>query len=113
MEPCPGPLLKGWLKDAGFVDVVAERHILPVGTWPLDPHLVNRIPPANHLCPTDSPLQKEVGAWNYLQITEGLEASFYALFTRFLDYSQREVDVVCAKIRGELKDPSMHAFFYL
>ena len=40
MEPCPGPLLEGWLKDAGFEGVTAERHVLPVGTWPADKHLV-------------------------------------------------------------------------
>ena len=40
MEPCPGPRLEGWLKDAGFEGVTAERHVLPVGTWPADKHLV-------------------------------------------------------------------------
>ncbi|CAF9915342.1 MAG: hypothetical protein ALECFALPRED_010113 [Alectoria fallacina] len=95
MEPCPGPLLEGWLKDAGFKGVAAERHVWPVGTWPADKHL------------------KEVGAWNYLQIMEGLEAFTYALFTRVLGYSQQEVDVVCAKIRREMRNSKMHAYFYL
>ena len=58
-------------------------------------------------------MQKEVGAWNYLQIFEGLEAFTYALFTRILGYSRQEVDVVCAKIRKDMKNPKMHAFFYL
>ena len=40
MEPCPGPKLEGYLKDAGFVDIHAEKFILPVGTWPADKHLV-------------------------------------------------------------------------
>ena len=44
---------------------------------------------------------------------EGLEAFTYALFTRVLGYTQQEVDVVCAKIRKEMKDPKMHAFFYM
>lgn len=39
-EPCPGPLLEGLLKDAGFVNVQVQRYVLPVGTWPVDPHLV-------------------------------------------------------------------------
>lgn len=58
-------------------------------------------------------MQKEVGAWNYLQIMEGLEAFTYGLFTRTLGYSQQEVDVVCAEIRKEMKNPKMHAYFYL
>lgn len=44
---------------------------------------------------------------------EGLEAFTYALFTRHLGYSQEEVDVICADIRKEMKDPKMHAMFYL
>ena len=115
MEPCPGPLLESWIKECGFVDVKSEKFVWPVGTWPADKHLVRphkfwafflRIYDPNRR-------QKEVGAWNYLQISEGLEAFTYALFTRQLGYSQKEVDVVCAKIRKEMKDPKMHAMFYL
>lgn len=62
---------------------------------------------------TDRISQKEVGAWNYLQITEGLEAFTYALFSRVLGYSQKEIDVVCAKIRKEMKDSRMHSYFLL
>lgn len=113
VEPCPGPLLEGWLKDAGFTDVAAEKHVLPIGTWPADEHLVTEVSPIKYQGTADPALQKEVGAWNYLQIREGLEASFYALFTRVLDYSRREIDVVCAKIRNEMKNPEMHAFFHL
>ena len=40
MEPCPGPLLEEWVKDAGFVDVVHQKFPFPVGTWPADKHLV-------------------------------------------------------------------------
>lgn len=57
--------------------------------------------------------QKEVGAWNYLQIMEGLEAFTYALFTRNLGMSKAEVEVICANIRKEIKNPAMHAMFHL
>ncbi|KAL9000018.1 MAG: hypothetical protein Q9169_001263 [Polycauliona sp. 2 TL-2023] len=95
IESCPGLYLEGWMKDAGFKDVKAERFIWPVGTWPKDKHL------------------KEVGAWNYLQIMEGLEAFTYALFTRNLGMSKAEVEVICANIRKEIKNPKMHAMFHL
>ena len=39
-DPTPGPRFEGWLKDAGFKEVKAERHVLPIGTWPADKHLV-------------------------------------------------------------------------
>ena len=41
MEPCPGPLLEGYLNDAGFKNVVARKYVWPIGTWPADKHLVS------------------------------------------------------------------------
>ena len=40
-EPSPGPHLEGWMKDAGFSDIHAEKFVMPVGTWPADKHLVS------------------------------------------------------------------------
>ena len=62
------------------------------GTWPADKRL------------------KEVGAWNYLQVQEGLEGFLYAIFTRILGWSKEEVDVLCAQVRGDMKDPKFHGF---
>ena len=94
IDACPGPKLEGYLKTAGFQDVVAERFVMPVGTWPKDKHL------------------KAVGAWNYLQINEGLEGFVMALFTRRLGYTKKECEVICAKIRSEMRNQKMHAFMY-
>lgn len=94
IDPCPGPKLEGYLKTAGFQDVVTERLVIPVGTWPKDKHL------------------KAVGAWNYLQINEGLEGFVMALFTRRLGYTKKECEVICAKIRTEMRNQKMHAFMY-
>ncbi|MCJ1224054.1 hypothetical protein MMC12_000697 [Toensbergia leucococca] len=95
VEPCPGPRLEGWAKEAGFIDLHHEKIVLPIGTWPADKHL------------------KKVGAWNKLQISSGLEAFTYALFTRKLGYSVKEVEVVCSKIRAELQDPAIHSMIHL
>ncbi|KAL8874547.1 MAG: hypothetical protein Q9174_000134 [Haloplaca sp. 1 TL-2023] len=95
IEPCPGLYLEKWMKDAGFQNVKAEKFVWPVGTWPKDKHL------------------KEVGAWNYLQIMEGLEAFTFQLFTQHLGYSKAEVEVICANIRKEMKDPRLHIMFHL
>ncbi|MCJ1476927.1 hypothetical protein MMC13_005596 [Lambiella insularis] len=95
MEPSPGPLLEGWLKDAGYSNISHQRLPLPVGTWPADKRL------------------KELGAWNYLQCTEGLDAFVMAVFTRTLGYTREEVEVLVAKARKELKDPKMHCMFFL
>lgn len=39
-DPCPGPKLGGWLGDAGFVDVTAEKLLIPIGPWAKEKHLV-------------------------------------------------------------------------
>lgn len=41
MEPSPGPKLAGWLKEAGFTEVVDERLAMPIGPWAKDKTLVS------------------------------------------------------------------------
>ncbi|KAA6411938.1 MAG: hypothetical protein FRX48_04088 [Lasallia pustulata] len=95
IEPSPGPHLASWMKAAGFEDIHAERLAMPVGTWPLDKKL------------------KEVGAWNYLQMMEGLEAFHQALFTRWLGYEIAEVRAMVEAIRREFRNPGVHCLYYL
>ena len=68
---------------------------LPLGTWTRDPHL------------------KEVGCWNYLQISQGLDSFIVHLFTTELGWNRVEIEVLCAKIREQMKDPSVHSLIYL
>lgn len=42
-EPNPGPLLAGFLRDAGFVSVKEEVYRLPIGPWPKDNKLVRAL----------------------------------------------------------------------
>ena len=58
-------------------------------------------------------LQKEIGAWNYLQLMEGVESFLYALFTRRLGYTKEEVELLCTRIKKEMKDPKLHAMVYM
>jgi hypothetical protein len=39
-EPCPGPMLEGWLKDAGFENITHKKVKMPAGPWPKDKHFV-------------------------------------------------------------------------
>lgn len=68
---------------------------MPIGTWPQDKKL------------------KEVGAWNYLQMMEGLEAFHQALFTRLLGWELGEVKAMVARMRKEFKDPGVHCLYHL
>ena len=87
----PGPQLEGWMKDAGFENIVCEKFRLPIGPWPKDKHL------------------KTIGAWNLVQLEDGLEGFVLRLFTQHLDWKREEVDVMLAKVRKDLRDPRIHA----
>ncbi|OJD33461.1 methyltransferase type 11 [Diplodia corticola] len=86
----PGPRLAGWMRDAGFVGVRERLCKLPVGAWARDPVL------------------KRVGAWNWVQTFEGLEAFVLAVFTRVLGWEADEVRVFVAKCREDMRRKDVH-----
>ncbi|KAL2259355.1 hypothetical protein VTK26DRAFT_6992 [Humicola hyalothermophila] len=92
-EPCPGPRLEQWARDAGFANVTHRRFRFPIGPWARDPHL------------------KEVGRWNQMQVLSGLEAFSLRLFCQVLNWDKQEVLVLLSKVREELKSPKIHAQF--
>ncbi|KAF2185641.1 S-adenosyl-L-methionine-dependent methyltransferase [Zopfia rhizophila CBS 207.26] len=92
-EPCPGPNLEGLMKDAGFQNVVHQKVKLPIGPWAKDEK------------------QKEIGLFNLVQVLDGLEAFSMRLMTGVLNWQPEEVEVLCAKVRSELKSKSMHALY--
>lgn len=92
-DPCPGSKLEGWMKDAGFEAVQHEKFRLPIGPWPKNMHL------------------KTIGAWNLVQVEDGLEAFTLRLFTQFLGWKTEEVQVLLANVRKDLRDPKIHAQF--
>lgn len=52
--------------------------------------------------------QKEIGLFNLVQAIDSLEAFSMRLFTQVLHWSPEEVQVLCAKVRTELKNKSSH-----
>lgn len=42
-DPCPGPKLRRWAEDAGFVNVKEHVFKVPYGPWAKDPKLVSDI----------------------------------------------------------------------
>ena len=87
----PGLQLETWIREAGFEDVHHERLRIPVGIWPKDKQL------------------KEVGAFNLVQLREGVEGFSMALFTRVLNWSSDEVQVLLSKVRKDLDNRNIHA----
>ena len=89
-DPDPGSKLEGWIRNQGFEDIRVKHVPIPLGTWAKDRHL------------------KEVGSWMYLMTTEGLESFVAYIFTTQLGWAKEEVDVLCAKVRQQMKDPKVH-----
>lgn len=57
--------------------------------------------------------QKTVGAWNLVQIEDGLEGFTLRLFTQTLGWKSEEVQVLLANVRKDLRNPKIHAQFDL
>ncbi|KAH7184942.1 S-adenosyl-L-methionine-dependent methyltransferase [Fusarium flagelliforme] len=86
---------KGILQDAGFVNIVETVLKWPNNSWPKDKK------------------HKEVGQWNNLNMDhfKGLEAISMAVLTRVLGWSLEEVTVFLAKVRKDLGNKAIHAYW--
>ncbi|KAL1845486.1 hypothetical protein Plec18167_001433 [Paecilomyces lecythidis] len=80
------------LKDAGFVDVHQEVHKLPIGSWPKDPKL------------------KEIGKFQSVQELQVIDSYTPGIFSRVLGWSHDEIEVFIAKVKNDLKNPSIHLY---
>lgn len=73
---------KKLIQEAGFVDVVEKKYKLPVGGWPKDAKL------------------KEIGRWNLLFLTEGLEGMSLFILKNILQvrlYLPHSLHVSCGR----------------
>ncbi|CAF3458979.1 unnamed protein product [Fusarium graminearum] len=86
---------KDILRDAGFVDVVETVFKWPSNAWPKD---------VKH---------KEIGQWHNMNMDhfKGLEALSIAVLTRVLGWSQEEVTVFLAKVRKDINNKAIHAYW--
>ncbi|EOD47594.1 putative tam domain methyltransferase protein [Neofusicoccum parvum] len=84
----------GWMKDAGFVNVVDDKRPSPVGPWPKNRKL------------------KEIGRYNVPHCMDAVESFTLALFTRVLGYTVEECQVLISKLKAELRDPKVHMYWY-
>ncbi|GKT50528.1 secondary metabolism regulator LAE1 [Colletotrichum spaethianum] len=92
-DPSVGPKLEGWVRNAQFQNVVADRVRAPLGPWPKDQWY------------------SDLGMMNLILTLNGLEALSLKLFSEMLGKSQVEITVQLANVRKELKSNSFHAMF--
>ncbi|KAM0271171.1 hypothetical protein ACHAQH_009155 [Verticillium albo-atrum] len=84
---------KKQLEAAGFKNVQQMVFKWPQNTWPKDAKY------------------KELGMWNLENITSGLHGLSAAVYTRVLGWSSEEMEILLAKVRRELKDTKVHAYW--
>ncbi|KAJ5013824.1 hypothetical protein K4K57_002240 [Colletotrichum sp. SAR 10_99] len=85
--------LRPMVEAAGFVDVAEICFKWPSNTWPRHAKF------------------KELGAWNYDNITTGLQGFLMAFLTRGLAWKADEVNVLAAQTRKDVGDRSIHAYW--
>jgi hypothetical protein len=85
--------LKPMMEKAGFVDVVEIKFVWPSNPWPKDPKL------------------KEIGAWNFENMTSGLSGFFMAPMTRGEGWSAEEVEATMTAVRKDFANRAMHAYW--
>ncbi|KAJ4188377.1 hypothetical protein NW755_006535 [Fusarium falciforme] len=86
------PEWKAKLEEVGFVDVHQEIRKVPMGPWPKDPKL------------------KEIGKFQAVQEAQVIDSYTPGLFGRVLGWSEEEIQVFIAKVKRDLKDPTIHLY---
>ncbi|KAM6517613.1 hypothetical protein FSOLCH5_008580 [Fusarium solani] len=86
------PEWKAKLEEVGFVDVQQEIRKVPMGPWPKDPKL------------------KEIGKFQAVQEAQVIDSYTPGLFGRVLGWSEEEIQVFIAKVKRDLKDPTIHLY---
>ncbi|KAL1656964.1 hypothetical protein SLS61_000003 [Didymella pomorum] len=86
----PGQYLKGWIEEAGFINVHHDIRKVPVGPWARDKKL------------------KQIGGIFRVNLEELLEAALLGLLVRVENWRPEEVQVFIAQIREALRDRSVH-----
>jgi len=83
---------KQWMIDAGFVDVQDVIYKVPLGRWPKDPKL------------------KEQGLYFLAQSVDAIEPVSMALFTRVLNLSQEQAQLMMIGPRKGMRNPAYHLY---
>ncbi|KAF9873169.1 C6 zinc finger domain protein [Colletotrichum karsti] len=79
--------------EIGFTNMTSQDFIWPLNSWPKDEKL------------------KEIGRWQFVNLDTGLEGLSMGLLTRVLGWTKEEVQVLCANVRKDLKNKSMHSYW--
>ncbi|KAE8442529.1 hypothetical protein EG329_003244 [Mollisiaceae sp. DMI_Dod_QoI] len=81
-----------YMREAGFIDIVEHRILVPVNPW------------------ARGKKNKILGAISQQNLLEGVASMSTAAFTRILGWSPERLEVFLARVRDDLKDKGIHAY---
>ncbi|KAI5364222.1 Putative S-adenosyl-L-methionine-dependent methyltransferase [Septoria linicola] len=87
-----GDKMKGWMEEAGFVNVTEYRMPWLIGGWSKDEH------------------QRQVGQWNQLRLDLGVADFCSRRFTNHMGFSPQEIEVFCARLRAAFRDKRTYGY---
>ena len=87
------PEMKGRMEETGFVDVQQYILKLPIGPWPKNKQL------------------KRVGAFELVNMVDGVEALTMRLFSKGLGMPLEEIQILLMNIRKEAKNSKIHSYY--
>lgn len=85
--------IKQRMEAAGFIDVHEEAVKIPIGTWPKRKEL------------------KNIGAFEAINMIEGIEGLSLRLMCKVLGMSAEEVQVLLMEVRKEVKNTKIHSYY--
>ena len=83
------------MESAGFENIVVQEFQIPIGAWPTDLKL------------------KKIGRFQLVAMRDGIEALSLALWTRYLGWTEENVQVYLASVRHELKQGASRCYWPL
>ncbi|KAK3503367.1 S-adenosyl-L-methionine-dependent methyltransferase [Neurospora crassa] len=84
---------KQWMEEAGFINVVEEKLVIPGNPWPKGKE------------------QKVTGVWQMTNFLEGLHAVSMTIFTKGLGMSPEAVEVFLVDVRKDIRNLRIHFYF--
>ncbi|EGZ67772.1 S-adenosyl-L-methionine-dependent methyltransferase, partial [Neurospora tetrasperma FGSC 2509] len=84
---------KQWMEEAGFINVVEEKLVIPGNPWPKGKE------------------QKVTGVWQMTNFLEGLHAMSMTIFTKGLGMSPEAVEVFLVDVRKDIRNLRIHFYF--
>lgn len=81
----------GWMREAGFQDVVVQNYLIPTNPWPKDQKM------------------KKLGMYMMINMLDGIEAFTLRLWTQQLGWSAEQIQIFLTEVRKDIKNRSIHS----